>query len=145
MPSIILTHKSQYPNRHKDGGGQYRLEIQITFDVTYKIKFSHFVPDIRKYPIIPIDRYICDIVYIPQIMLDAIKLMHLSEEDKNGEKLYAGLVNIFSNLQQEYISNVKSQTITNIDKKYTNNIAKSQNDLTDILDKKQEINKISFH
>ena len=76
MPSIILTHTTRYKNRHADGGGYYSLEIQITLDVNYRIKFSHRVPAIRSYPIIPIERYICDIPYIPQHMLDAIRLMH---------------------------------------------------------------------
>lgn len=97
MPSIILTHTTRYKNKRADGGGYYCLEIQITLDTTYRIKFSHFVPAIRRYPIIPIERYICDIPYIPQHILDSIQLMHLHEGDKDGEKIYAGLVKIFSN------------------------------------------------
>jgi len=149
MPSIILTHTTRYKNRHADGGGYYSLEIQITLDVTYRIKFSHRVPAIRSYPIIPIERYICDIPYIPQHMLDAIRLMHLSEGDKNGEKLYAGLVKIFSNtftntLQEGCMSGIKKSIIPSQNKSQYD-LMEIKYELTNICDKLQKINTYVHH
>jgi len=137
MPSIILTHNSSYMIMGQ--GAQY-LTIEVILDINYTIKFTYknmigcYPPYFTK------ETYIRDIEYIPNVMLEAIKLMHIHENDETGEKIYNTLSQIFTpTLQQELISDIHAQEVARTKKVYENDIIIMQKSLAD---KSQEIDKL---
>jgi len=127
MSTVILTHNSNFMVSGR--GGAY-LQIQVTLGVTYTIKFTYRPIGSRPYDA-PHEPYIRDIPYIPNAILEAIKLMHLTEDDANGGgegRIFQGLTQILhSTLQEDFRSEIKSQEISKIKKEHeihTNKIKK---------------------
>lgn len=90
MPSIILIHETRAEIRVNNYPSTYcELMIQVIFDMTYTIWFHEIIPrnnrsgdDCITY--VEKGRYIRDIPYFPNAVLDAIKLMHLSDGYGDG-------------------------------------------------------------
>ena len=129
MSTVILTHKSNVMCSR----GEVTLEIQVTLDVTYTIKFLFRPIGFRPYDASR-ETYIRDIPYIPNAILEAIKLMHLTENDVSQEtRIVEGLKQILtSTLQQEFSSEIKSQEIAKIKKEHEITTAKMQDDLINV-------------
>ena len=129
MSTVILTHTSNYMVM---GRGCSYLQIQVTLDVTYTIKFTYRPIGSRTYDA-PQETYIRDIPYIPNAILEAIKLMHLTDENVGEGKIFHGLTRILtSTLQQEFSSEIKSQEIVKIEKEHKITATKLQDDLTNV-------------
>ena len=109
MSSIILTHNSSYMIMGQ--GAQY-LTIEVILDINYTIKFTYKNMIGCYPPYFTRETYIRDIQYIPNVMLEAIKLMHIHENDQTGEKIYNTLSQIFiPTLQQELIADINAQEV----------------------------------
>ena len=109
MSSIILTHNSSYMIMGQ--GAQY-LTIEVILDINYTIKFTYKNMIGCYPPYFTRETYIRDIQYIPNVMLEAIKLMHIHENDETGEKIYNTLSKIFiPTLQQELIADINAQEV----------------------------------
>ena len=109
MSSIILTHNSSYMIFGR--GAQY-LTIEVILDINYTIKFTYKNMMGCYPPYFTRETYIRDIQYIPNVMLEAIKLMHIHENDQTGEKIYNTLSQIFiPTLQQELIADINAQEV----------------------------------
>lgn len=128
MSTVILTHNS---NCCILGRGTATLKIQVILDVTYTIKFTFSPIGSRPYDA-PQESYLRDIPYIPNTILESIKLMHLTENDVSGggaDRILNGLRILTSTLQSEFCSEIKSQEITKIKKEHEISTAKLQDDL----------------
>ena len=109
MSSIILTHNSSYMISGR--GAQY-LTIEVILDINYTIKFTYKNMMGCYPPYFTSETYIRDIQYIPNVMLEAIKLMHIHENDQTGDKIYNTLSQIFiPTLQQELIADINAQEV----------------------------------
>ena len=109
MSSIILTHNSSYMIM---GQGAHYLTIEVILDINYTIKFTYKNMIGCYPPYFTRETYIRDIQYIPNVMLEAIKLMHIHENDQTGEKIYNTLSQIFiPTLQQELIADINAQEV----------------------------------
>ena len=109
MSSIILTHNSSYMIM---GEGAHYLTIEVILDINYTIKFTYKNMIGCYPPYFTRETYIRDIQYIPNVMLEAIKLMHIHENDETGEKIYNTLSKIFiPTLQQELIADINAQEV----------------------------------
>ena len=109
MSSIILTHNSSYMIM---GEGAHYLIIEVILDINYTIKFTYKNMIGCYPPYFTRETYIRDIQYIPNVMLEAIKLMHIHENDQTGEKIYNTLSQIFiPTLQQELIADINAQEV----------------------------------
>ena len=109
MSSIILTHNSSYMIM---GEGAHYLTIEVILDINYTIKFTYKNMIGCYPPYFTREIYIRDIQYIPNVMLEAIKLMHIHENDQTGEKIYNTLSQIFiPTLQQELIADINAQEV----------------------------------
>jgi hypothetical protein len=128
MSTIILTHSSCCCIM---GQGTAYLQIQVILDVTYTIKFTFRPIGSRPYDA-PQESDIRDIPYIPNAILEAIKLMNLTVDDIYGgaSRILNGLKQILtSTLQDEFRSEIKSQEITKIKKEHDITSSKLQDDL----------------
>ena len=118
MSTVILTHNSKFI---WSGRGTVELQIQVTLDVTYTIKFTYRPIGSRTYDA-PQETYIRDIPYIPFAILEAIKLMHLTEDDVCGggeARIFQGLTRtLHSTFRQDFSSEIKSQEIAKIKKEH---------------------------
>lgn len=137
MSSIILTHNSSYMIMGQ--GAQY-LTIEVILDINYTIKFTYKNMIGCYPPYFTRETYIRDIQYIPNVMLEAIKLMHIHENDETGEKIYNTLSQIFiPTLQQELIADINAQEVAKTKKVYENDINIMEKMLED---KSQEIDRL---
>ena len=137
MSSIILTHNSSYMIMGQ--GAQY-LTIEVILDINYTIKFTYKNMIGCYPPYFTRETYIRDIQYIPNVMLEAIKLMHIHENDETGEKIYNTLSQIFiPTLQQELIADINAQDVAKTKKVYENDINIMEKMLED---KSQEIDRL---
>ena len=137
MSSIILTHNSSYMIM---GEGAHYLTIEVILDINYTIKFTYKNMIGCHPPYFTRETYIRDIQYIPHVMLEAIKLMHIHENDETGEKIYNTLSQIFiPTLQQELITDIHAQEVAKTKKVYENDITIMQKSLKD---KSQEIDRL---
>ena len=137
MSSIILTHNSSYMIM---GEGAHYLIIEVILDINYIIKFTYKNMIGCHPPYFTRETYIRDIQYIPHVMLEAIKLMHIHENDETGEKIYNTLSQIFTpTLQQELIADIHAQDVAKTKKVYENDIIIMQKSLKD---KSQEIDRL---
>ena len=137
MSSIILTHNSSYMIMGQ--GAQY-LTIEVILDINYTIKFTYKNMLGCHPPYFTRETYIRDIQYIPNVMLEAIKLMHIHENDETGEKIYNTLSQIFiPTLQQELIADINAQDVAKTKKVYENDINIMEKMLED---KSQEIDRL---
>ena len=137
MSSIILTHNSSYMIM---GEGAHYLTIEVILDINYTIKFTYKNMMGCHLPYFTRETYIRDIQYIPNVMLEAIKLMHIHENDETGEKIYNTLSQIFTpTLQQELIADIHAQDVAKTKKVYENDIIIMQKSLKD---KSQEIDRL---
>mgnify|MGYP006079938503 CR=1 FL=1 len=85
MSSVILTHRTKcllyrYFNRQRLDVESF-LTIEVIFDKTYTISFHEKIPWTSNDNIQYFERtrYIRDITYFPNALLDAIKLMHMHD------------------------------------------------------------------
>ena len=144
MSSVILTHDTSteiqcIPNDRFEG---CRLTITVIFDKTYTIRFHEHIPrdtgtGYNRVTIVEKDRYIRDIPYFPNAILDAIKMLRLPsrhdhetrgyncsnglrfhtinrknlppEPPSPGDEIFNGLSKIFSG---EFRSDIKSEEFT---------------------------------
>ena len=137
MSSIILTHNSSYMIM---GEGAHYLTIEVILDINYTIKFTYKNMIGCYPPYFTRETYIRDIQYIPNVMLEAIKLMHIHENDETGEKIYNTLSQIFiPTLQQELIADINAQDVAKTKKVYENDINIMEKMLED---KSQEIDRL---
>ena len=126
LPVVILTHIAS-------GGSPFctcELKIEVMKDTIYEIKITctsniHRYNLVHPYPFSPKYYYIRNIPYIPQAMLDMIKIINVDVrgEDNNCEEIYRGLTQIFSDtLQHDISSDIKSQALSKMEKEHNNNI-----------------------
>jgi hypothetical protein len=131
MSTVILTHNSNFM---AIGRGSANLQIQVTLEVTssYTIKFTYRPIGGRPYDASQ-EKYIRDIPYIPNAILEAIKLMHLTDDDVCGGgdgRIFQGLTQILleQDFKKEMITNlfqvVQSQEIAKIKKEHEIHIGK---------------------
>ena len=130
----ILTHITTCSIQNR---GQTHLQIQVILDVTYTIKFTFTPVGSQYYVPPPQESFIRDIPYIPTAMLEAIKLIHLTDNDYCVDRVLNGCKQMFSTLQFEFRSEIKSQEITKINKEHCIITTKLQDDLSCIQSQSQ--------
>ena len=152
MSSIILTHNTKYDLVGYNGVRlPSYLQIRVIFDGTYTIHFQESIPRISDGPCLSHalkDRYIRDIPYFPNSILDAIKLMKFGSHEygsrychheilghfdpitlpSEGDEIFEGLTKIFSD---KFRSDIKSEEFTQEFTKIKMEYEKTQIELID--------------
>jgi len=156
MSSVILTHETSTELGDFRLSYPTNLTIQVIFDKTYTIRFHESIPRRHGPSLVCVEkvRYIRDIPYFPNAMIDAIKLMRLPNArymsgnnyllhdltnaqgcaTSPGDELFDGLSRIFSD---KFRSDIKSEEFAQEFTKIKIEHEKMQKELIDTHNQKQ--------